>query len=73
MVKVEPHESLNKTSRAMEHQVYRDMYLRHGGDFEKMASELLEGDPKENARKVQLRFNNLGLSVRALREQLVGR
>ena len=35
------------------------------GDFEAMAAQLLRGDARENARRVQLRFNQLGLRVRS--------
>ncbi|MBH22937.1 MAG: hypothetical protein CMH57_00490 [Myxococcales bacterium] len=69
IVAVEPHDTLNNSSRAVERQYFEDLYIHCGGDFERMAARLLEGNPSANARKVQLRFNNLGLSVRALRDR----
>jgi len=51
----------------MERQLYEHLFRQTGGDFVAMAEALLEGDPEKNARKVQLRFNQLGLKVRNLR------
>jgi arginine utilization regulatory protein len=60
--------SLRDVSRDMERQLYADLFRKTDGDFERMAQALLEGDPKNNARKVRLRFNQLGLRVRDLRK-----
>jgi hypothetical protein len=43
------------------------LWRTHGGDFARMA-EVLLGD-SAGARKVQLRFNQLGLKVRELKER----
>ena len=40
------------------------------GDFEAMAARLLLGEPATNARRVRMRFNQLGLSARALRHDV---
>lgn len=61
--------SLNALSREVERQIYEDLYVRCGGSFERVAALLLEGSGATHARKVQLRFNNLGLSVRSLRDR----
>ncbi|MCA9564767.1 MAG: sigma-54-dependent Fis family transcriptional regulator, partial [Myxococcales bacterium] len=63
---IEPGDSLNNVSRQVEAQYFRELYLRAGEDFERMARKLLEGHPGKNARRIQLRFNNLGLSTRKL-------
>jgi DNA-binding NtrC family response regulator len=60
--------TLNKVSVSVETQYFTELYVRHNGDFGQMAAILL-GDPA-HARKVQLRFNQLGLKVRELRERL---
>ncbi|MBN1946836.1 MAG: sigma-54-dependent Fis family transcriptional regulator [Bradymonadales bacterium] len=67
LVEIRPQKSLNDVSREVEVQYFRDLFLRCGERFERMAGHLLSGDPAANARRVQLRFNNLGLSTRRLR------
>lgn len=69
LVQLSPEDTLNNTSRTVERQYFEELYIRCGGDFERMARYLLEGNARSNARKVQLRFNNLGLSVRELRDR----
>jgi DNA-binding NtrC family response regulator len=64
-VTIRPDESLNKVSLACERQYFRQLYLREKGDFGAMARVLL-GD-ESHARKVQLRFNQIGLKVRELK------
>jgi DNA-binding NtrC family response regulator len=67
-LRVRPHEGLNKVAVDVERQYFTRLYLDEKGDFAAMASLLL-GDP-EGARKVQLRFNQLGLKVRQLRDSV---
>lgn len=67
-VRVRQHDSLNKVAQDVERQYFTRLYLEHGGDFVAMA-EVLMGDAS-HARKVQLRFNQLGLKVRDLKGQL---
>lgn len=69
-VRVRAHEGLNKVAQDVERQYFTQLYLREKGDFGAMANILL-GDP-EGARKVQLRFNQLGLKVRELKQHLPG-
>jgi two-component system nitrogen regulation response regulator GlnG len=65
-VTLRPAANLRDVSRDVERQYMGDMYQRTGGDFDRMA-ELLLGEGGENARRVRLRFNQLGLRVRKIR------
>ena len=60
--------SLNKVAQDVERQYFTQLYLREGGDFGAMARVLLGSE--EDARRVQLRFNQLGLKVRELKSQI---
>jgi two-component system nitrogen regulation response regulator GlnG len=64
-VDLRPHDTLNKVAVDVERQYFVALWREHCGDFGRMA-EVLLGDP-DAARKVQLRFNQLGLKVRELR------
>ena len=68
-VLVRPQSTLNKVSQDIERQLYTTMYLANKGDFAKMG-QLLLGEA-DAARKVQLRFNQLGLTVRELKARLL--
>lgn len=67
-VRVTPHRTLNKVAQDCERQFYTQLYLQERGNFGGMARVLLGRE--EDARKVQLRFNQLGLKVRELKGQL---
>ncbi|MCB9758824.1 MAG: sigma 54-interacting transcriptional regulator [Alphaproteobacteria bacterium] len=67
-VSVRPSDSLNAVSQDVERQYFTALYLVNQGDFSAMAKVLM-GDP-DNARKIQLRFNQLGLKVRELKQRL---
>ncbi len=67
-VSVRPDETLNKVSADVERQYFTALFMVHSGDFREMA-RILMNDP-DCARKVQLRFNQLGLKVRELRKRL---
>jgi DNA-binding NtrC family response regulator len=67
-VRLAPADSLNKVAQDCERQYFEALYLSEKGDFAKMAEILLGSG--EHARKVQLRFNQLGLKVRDLRGRL---
>ncbi len=67
-VVLEPGETLNDVAREVERQYFELLWTRHDGDFGAMARVLL-GD-EAHARKVQLRFNQLGLKVRDMRSKL---
>ena len=64
-VQIRPADSLNGVAQDVERQFFRHLFRETGGDFGRMAVHLL-GDA-EKARAVRLRFNQLGLSARALR------
>jgi two-component system nitrogen regulation response regulator GlnG len=65
-LQVRPHDGLNKVAQDVERQYFKKLYFQEKGDFAAMARILL-GDA-EGARKVQLRFNQLGLKVRELKD-----
>ena len=54
-------------SRSLERQIYEQLFAETNGDFAAMADKLLTGNPETNARRVRLRFNQLGLRARRLR------
>ncbi len=58
---VQPRAQLKEVARDLETALFERL-------FEAMAARLLEGDPAANARRVRLRFNQLGLRVRELRD-----
>ncbi|MDD9941007.1 MAG: sigma 54-interacting transcriptional regulator [Myxococcales bacterium] len=64
-VALAPGRSLNAVAQAVERQYLTALFRQHGGDLGAIANVLL-GD-SERGRAVRLRFNQLGLSVRALR------
>jgi DNA-binding NtrC family response regulator len=63
-VEIRPAATLHALSRQLEAQVFRATYEACDGDFEAVAARLLDGDAAGNARRVRLRFNQLGLRVR---------
>jgi DNA-binding NtrC family response regulator len=62
LLQVDRARSLHQVARSLERQLYQKLFDESGGSFEAMARELL-GDGKQ-ARRVRLRFNQLGLRVR---------
>jgi DNA-binding NtrC family response regulator len=64
-VRLAPADTLNAVAQAVERQYFTHLFRETGGDFARMAERLL-GDPVK-ARAIRLRFNQLGLSARALR------
>jgi len=64
-IAIRPQESLNAISQSVERQYFERLFYQEEGDFAAMA-RLLMGDAG-NARKVQLRFNQLGLRVRDMK------
>lgn len=63
-VELRPAPTLHALSRNIESQVLRQVFEDRQGDFQAMAARLLVGDAAANARRVRLRFNQLGLRVR---------
>jgi DNA-binding NtrC family response regulator len=56
--------TLHGVAADLERQLYERLYAELGGDFDAMAARLLEKPGPTGARKVRLRFNQLGLRVR---------
>ncbi len=67
-VRIRSHDGLNRVAQDVERQYFTRLYLEERGDFSAMATILL-GDA-DGARKVQLRFNQLGLKVRDLKGRI---
>jgi two-component system nitrogen regulation response regulator GlnG len=65
---IEPRAGLHEVARDLERQLFERLFSETDGDFAKMAARLLEGDDPSNARKVRLRFNQLGLRAKDLRK-----
>jgi len=61
-----PSATLHDVARELERRLYARLFVECQGDFAAMAGRLLVGDPGANARRVRLRFNQLGLRARAL-------
>jgi DNA-binding NtrC family response regulator len=68
-LRVAPRDSMRSVTRDLERQVLRDLFVETDGDFEQMAARLLTGDARANARRVRLRFNQLGLRAREMRRK----
>lgn len=64
VVRLASKRSLREVSRDVERQYTEALFARTGGDFPSMAELLLGDGSQANARKVRLRFNQLGLRVR---------
>jgi DNA-binding NtrC family response regulator len=56
--------TLRQVARELERQLYDDLYRASDGDFPAMAKRLLGVDTAAAARRVRLRFNQLGLRAR---------
>ena len=59
--------TLHGVARDLERQLYERLFAETEGDFEAMARRLVDGDDPANARRVRLRFNQLGLRARGRR------
>ncbi len=68
VVRAEPAPNFRSSVRQMEKAVFMSLYERTFGDFEEMAARMLIGDKAVNARRVRLRFNQLGLKVRSFKK-----
>jgi hypothetical protein len=60
-----PQRRLHDVARQLERAHYQQLFEACGGSFEAMAGRLLGRADVANARKVRLRYNQLGLRVRA--------
>ncbi|MEM9070472.1 MAG: sigma 54-interacting transcriptional regulator [Myxococcota bacterium] len=61
---VEARPRLRDVARDLERRLFERLFRECHGDFAAMAARLLQGDPTTNAKRVRLRFNQLGLSAR---------
>ena len=61
--------SLREVAQELERQAFTQLYAQTDGDFAAMAQRLLRGAGAANARRVRLRYNQLGLRVRAQRSK----
>ncbi|MGB0679312.1 MAG: sigma-54-dependent transcriptional regulator [Polyangiales bacterium] len=66
-IRLAPQASLNAVAQDVERQYLQQLFRAHAGDLSAMAEHLL-GDAKRS-RAVRLRLNQLGLSVRDLRQR----
>ena len=62
--KVEAMDGLHEVARSLEVQLYAQLFAELDGDFEAMSRAILGRDDPTSARRVRLRFNQLGLRVR---------
>jgi len=62
--RIRPGDTAHAVAADLERQLYERLYTESNGDFTVMAKALLTGDATKNARRVRLRFNQLGLRVR---------
>jgi DNA-binding NtrC family response regulator len=65
---VEPGATLRQVAQELERKLYQKLYAECAGDFAAMAKRLLTGNAAANARRVRLRFNQLGLRIRESRK-----
>jgi len=61
---VTPQQTLHAHARSLEKQLYERLFAEHDGDFGRMADQLLGRHTPADIRRVQLRFNQLGLRAR---------
>ncbi|AKF07980.1 sigma-54-dependent transcriptional regulator [Sandaracinus amylolyticus] len=61
---VRPGATLHEVARSLEAQLYERLFVETKGDFDAMAKRLLAGRDPSGARRVRLRFNQLGLRAR---------
>ena len=69
-IRIRPQETLSHIAQEVERQYFQKFWEQEEGDFAAMA-RILMNDPG-CARKIQLRFNQLGLKVRELKGEAQG-
>lgn len=65
---LEPQEHLRDVVRDLERALMRKLFADSGGSLEAMAQALLQGDDQGNVRRLRTRLQQLGLSVREMRD-----
>jgi transcriptional regulator with PAS, ATPase and Fis domain len=63
-VELKQSRTLHEAARSWECEVYQRLFQETQGDFSQMAQRLLGDSSERSAKKVRLRFNQLGLKVR---------
>ena len=63
-VEVKSSRTLHEAARGWECEIYQRLFQETQGDFSQMAQRLLGDGSERGAKKVRLRFNQLGLKVR---------
>jgi hypothetical protein len=63
-MRLQSRSGLREVARDLERQLYEQLYRASDGDFQAMAKRLLGIGTAAAARRVRLRFNQLGLRVR---------
>jgi DNA-binding NtrC family response regulator len=66
---VRPRALLRDVARDLERQLFTRLFHECEGDFAKMAERLIDGSDPSAARKVRLRFNQLGLSAKDMKRE----
>ena len=67
-VALQPQEHLRDVVREVERALMKKLFVDTGGNLQAMAQALLEGDEAENVRRIRTRLQQLGLSVREMRD-----
>lgn len=65
-IQLKPGRTLHEVAQDAERQIYAQLYAQ-SGDFAQLAQQLLDNGDSASARRVQLRYNQLGLRVRRRR------
>lgn len=69
-ITLEPQEHLRDVVRELERALMRKLFADSAGSLEAMAQTLLQGDDEGNVRRVRTRLQQLGLSVREMRNDV---
>ncbi len=69
-LEVRASKTLHGVALHLERQLYERLFAETGGDFDAMAAQLLDEPGPTGARKVRLRFNQLGLKARRPRRRI---
>lgn len=67
-ITLEPQEHLRDMVRELERALMKKLFADTDGDLQAMAQALLKGDVAENVRRLRTRLQQLGLSVREMRD-----
>lgn len=71
-ITLEPQEHLRDVVRELERALMKKLFADSEGNLQAMAQALLQGDDAENVRRLRTRLQQLGLSVREMRNDASG-